>query len=50
VTRAPLLVGVLGWVLVAAGSTVFWVADRPGGAGWTAYTGSYEPLPAGDEA
>ncbi|TFV90838.1 hypothetical protein E4P40_06805 [Blastococcus sp. CT_GayMR20] len=49
-TRAPLLVGALGWVLVAAGSTVFWVADQPGDAGWTAYSGSYQPLPAGDEA
>jgi hypothetical protein len=49
--RAPLLLGVLVWVLVAAGVTVFWFADRAGGPAGTGYTGSYEPLPpAGSEA
>ena len=49
--RAPVLVGALGWVLMAAGITAFWLANRPGEAGWTAYTGSYEPLqPGGSSA
>jgi hypothetical protein len=42
--RLPVAVAVLGWLLVAGGVLVFWRANRPGAAGWTGYTGGYEPL------
>jgi hypothetical protein len=46
--RLPAAFAVLGWLLVAAGVVVFWFANRPDGSGWTAYTGSYEPLRPGE--
>jgi len=45
--RVPIL-AVLGWVLIAAGAVVFWLANQRGGPGWTAYTGSYAPLQPGE--
>jgi len=42
----PAAAAFLGVVLAGAGVAVFWLTDRSQAAfGWTAYTGSYAPLP-----